>query len=190
MNNTIYNKIKLDMRTYRIDEDRMWREYEQYGDVLVLPFDYDGLLFFSQMLVDDINEWRAKKDMGVEVPYLDDLYLDALNRVIERWEDDERTLENLLNKIAVDMARVVTERLCSGFEKGNGDDIISFDWRIKNKDIDVNDEDGIFWWLINKYFQSTGWDWHGYCLNIPKTGANDYITYVNNWSVKMLKREI
>ena len=142
------------MRTYRIDEDRMWREYEQYGDVLVLPFDYEGLLFFSQMLVDDINEWRAKKDMGVEVPYLDDFYLDALNRVIERWEDDERTLENLLNKIAVDMARVVTERLCSGFEKGNGDDIISFDWRIKTKDIDVNDEDGIFWWLINKYFQS------------------------------------
>ena len=79
----------------------MWREYEQYGDVLTLPFDYEGLLFFSQMLVDDINEWRAKKDMGVEVPYLDDLYLDALNRVIERWEDEERTLENLLNKIAV-----------------------------------------------------------------------------------------
>ena len=44
------------MRTYRIYEDRMWREYEQYGDVLTWTFDYEGLLFFSQMLVDDINE--------------------------------------------------------------------------------------------------------------------------------------
>ena len=39
------------MRTYRIYEDRMWTAYEQYGDVLTLPFDSEGLLFFFQILV-------------------------------------------------------------------------------------------------------------------------------------------
>lgn len=178
------------MRIYRIDEDKVWREYEQYGDVLTLPFDYEGLLSFSQTLVDDINEWRANKELGISTPYIDDFYFDALNRFINLWEEDERSLESLFNRIAVDMAKVVTERICVGFNKGNGDEVISFDWRIKVKDIDINDEDdSIFWWLIDRYFDITGWDWHGYCLDIPRPAANDYVTYVNNWSVKMIKRE-
>lgn len=177
------------MRTYRICEDEMWKSYEQYGDVLVMPFDFEGLMNFGQFLIDDINEYNARKELAYEYGYKEDFYFSTLIRLIDLWEEDERSLESLFNRIAVDMARVVTERLCAGFENGNGDDIISFYWRIKVKDIDINDEDGIFWWLINRYFQSTGWDWHGYCLNIPKTGANDYVTYVNNWSVKMIKRE-